>query len=288
MWFVVVVAEELNFSRAALRCNIAQSAFSRRIQKVEEVLGTKLFERQTRSVRITPAGRLFVREARRTLSQSHRTVSVVQAFAKQQERPLVVGLSSLIDLPHLYSLVERAQRSTSVIPVAIHTAYTPELISELLRGDLDLAVVDMPAQARGIRLHPLSTEPLVAVLPEKLSLPKQSSIQLAELNTTPPVLLSSDIDPARAAIDRALSSAGARAFKIRDAANIPELLDEVAMHGRFGLLRQSSMRFQRQGVVYKPLADPIQVGCALAWRSDDRRPAVMSLRDTFIAFSRQS
>jgi hypothetical protein len=103
----------------------------------------------------------------------------------------------------------------------------------------------------------------------------------------PPVLLSAHIDPVRTVIEQALSSAGARAFKIRDAVNIPELLDEVAIHGRFGLLRQSSMRFQRQGVVYKAVADPIQVGYALAWRSDDRRPAVVSLRDTLLAFSRQ-
>ncbi len=95
MWFVVVVAEERNFSRAAIRCNIAQPALSRRIQKVEEAIGTKLFERHTRFVRVTPSGKLFVREARRALAQSKRTVSVVQAFAKQQERPLVVGLSSL-------------------------------------------------------------------------------------------------------------------------------------------------------------------------------------------------
>lgn len=83
MWFVVAVAEERNFSRAAIRCNIAQSALSRRIQKVEEILGIKLFERRTRFVRVTLAGKLFVREARRTLEQSRRTVSLVQSFAKQ-------------------------------------------------------------------------------------------------------------------------------------------------------------------------------------------------------------
>lgn len=287
MWFVVVVAEERNFSRAAIRCNIAQPALSRRIQKVEETLGSKLFERQTRFVRVTPAGKLFVREARRTLAQSHRTVSLVQAFAKQQERPLTVGLSSLADLPHLYNLMERAQRSTSAMAVAIHTAYTPELVSGLVRGDLDLAVVDMPAQARGVRFHPLAVEPLVVVLPEKLNSPKQSILQLAELNSAPLALLSPDIDPVRAVIDQALSSAGARAFKIRDAANIPDLLDEVAVHGRLGLLRQSATRFQRQGVVYKRLADSPQAGCVLAWRADDRRAALVLLRDALIAFSRQ-
>jgi DNA-binding transcriptional LysR family regulator len=287
MWFVVAVAEERNFSRAASRCNITQPALSRRVQEVEEALGAKLFERQTRWVRVTKAGKLFVREARRTLEQSRRTVSLVQAFAKQQASPIVIGLSSLSDLPRLYILVERAQRSTSAVTVSVHTAYTPQLISGLLRGDVDLAVVDLPKRVRGVRFHPIAAEPLVVVIPEKLNLSKQSTVQFAELKSAPLVLLSPDIDPGRATIDQALSSAGARAFKVHDAASIPELLDEVAVHGRLGVLRQSATRFQRQGVVYKSLDDTIRLGDALAWRADDRRPALMSLRDSFIAFSRQ-
>lgn len=287
MWFVVMVAEELNFSRAAIRCNITQSALSRRVQEVEETLGTKLFERGTRRVRVTPAGRLFVREARRALEQSRRTVSLVRAMAHRQTTPIVIGLSALADLPSFQSLVNRVQRSSAASAISVRTAYTPELISELLRGDVDVAIVDIPARARGIRFVPLAAEPMVAVLPEHLNSLKQLTIQFAGLKSTPLILLSPDIDPSRAVIEQTLSSAGARAFKIRDAANIPELLDAVAMHGRFGLLRQSSIRFQRQGAVYKPLADSIEIGCALAWRSADRRPGVVSLRDTLIAFSRQ-
>lgn len=287
MWFVVAVAEERNFSRAAIRCNITQPALSRRVREVEEALGTKLFERQTRCVRVTKAGRLFVREARRTLEQSRRTVSLVQAFAKQQASPIVIGLSSLSDLPGLYILVERVQRSTSAVTVTLQCAYTPQLISGLLRGDVDLAVVDTPTRALGIRLHLLAAEPLVAVIPEKLNLSQQSTTQFTQLKSAPLVLLSQDIDPGRAAIDQALSSVGARAFKVHDAGSIPELLDEAAVRGRLGVLRQSATRFQRQGVVYKRFAETIQLGYALAWRADDRRPALMSLRDSFIAFSRQ-
>jgi DNA-binding transcriptional LysR family regulator len=287
MWFVVVVAEERNFSRAAIRCNITQPALSRRVHEVEEALGAKLFERQTRCVRVTKAGWLFVREARRTLEQSRRTVSLVQAFAKQQASPVVVGLSSLSDLPRLYILVERAQRSTSAVTVSLRTAYTPQLILGLLRGNVDLAVVDVPTRARCIRFHPLAAEPLVVALPEKVNLSKQSTVQFTELKSAPLVLLSHDIDPGRDTIDQALSSAGVRAFKVYDAASIPELLDEVAVHGRLGVLRQSAIRFQRQGVVYKSLAETIRLGYALAWRADDRRSALMSLRDSFIAFSRQ-
>jgi len=78
MRFVVAVAEERNFTRAAMRCHISQPALSRRVSEVESVLGARLFERRTRSVSITKAGHLFIREARRTLEQGQRTVSLVR------------------------------------------------------------------------------------------------------------------------------------------------------------------------------------------------------------------
>jgi DNA-binding transcriptional LysR family regulator len=97
MALVVAVAKEGNFSRAAVPCHISQPALSRQIGNAEEALGTKLFERRSRSAVLTPAGKLFVREARHTLEQGRRTASLVQAFAERQERPVVVGLSLLAD-----------------------------------------------------------------------------------------------------------------------------------------------------------------------------------------------
>jgi len=287
MRYVVAVAEEQNFTRADLRCHVTQPALSRQVAVVEATLGAKLFERRTRSVSVTKVGHLFIREARRALEQSRRAVALVQAFAKQQERPLAIGLSSLADLPRLHALIQRAQRLTAAVSVSIRTACTPELLSALMRGDMDLAVVDLPTQERGIRIHPLAIEPLVAVLPERFDASKRPVIELGKLNTAPLVLLSGAIDPGRAVINRVLSCAGSRAFKVHDAGSIPDLLDEVALQGRCGLLRQSSTRFLRQGVVYKPLSEPIQLGSALAWRADHRWPSFISVRDTIIAFSQQ-
>jgi len=200
----------------------------------------------------------------------------------------VIGLSPLADLPRFHTLIQRAQRLTPAVSVSIRTAYTPELVSALLRGDMNLAVVDLPTQERGIRIHPLATKSLVAVLPERFDAPKRPAIELGKLNTAPLVLLSGAIDPGRAVIDRVLSSAGSRAFKIHDVGSIPELLDEVALQGRCGLLRRSSTRFLRQGVVYKSLSEPIQLGSALAWRADNRWTSFISVRDVIIAFSQQA
>ncbi len=101
------------------------------------------------------------------------------------------------------------------------------------------------------------------------------------------VLVSPTVDPARTVIDEKLSSLGTRGFRVHDAGSVTELLDQVAFYRRSGLLRQSAMRFQRQGVVFKPLVEPITVGCALAWRTDNRSPTMISLRDLLLTFARQ-
>ena len=108
MRFVVAVAEERNFTRAAQRCNVTQPALSRQIANVENALGARLFERHTRSVIVTKAGHLFVREARRTLQQGQRTISLVQALIKMEERPVSIGLSALADQPRLHELIQSA------------------------------------------------------------------------------------------------------------------------------------------------------------------------------------
>src|SRR6266545_4270994 len=101
MRFVVAVAEERNFTRASERCHISQPALSRRVKEVESALGARLFERRTRGVTVTRAGQLFVREARRSIEQGHRTVSLVQALASQERRPISVGISCLADIPRI-------------------------------------------------------------------------------------------------------------------------------------------------------------------------------------------
>jgi hypothetical protein len=157
----------------------------------------------------------------------------------------------------------------------------------LLRGDLDLAVVDLPARVRGLRFVPLIVEPLIAALPERLASPKRPAIELPELLKSPLVLLAQSLDPARTVMEQHISSVGTRAFRVHDTSSVPELLDQVAVHSRVGILRQSATRFQRQGVVYKALTEPIQVGCALAWRAENRKPAALSLRDSILFHAQQ-
>jgi DNA-binding transcriptional LysR family regulator len=257
------------------------------VSEVESLLGATLFERRTRSVSITKAGHLFVREARRTLEQSRRTVSLLQAFAKSNERQASIGVSALADPARLHTLIEQSARTVSGLSLSLCTANTPELMQGVLRGDLDLAVLDLPVRAKGVRAAPLFSETLIAAVPEKLFSPKKAEVNWVDLLQLSLTLLAEAADPVRSMIEHQLASAGSRAFRIHDAGSIPELLDQVAIHHRVGLMRQSTSRFQCAGVGYKPVNAPFQLGCALAWRAENRRPAVASLRDAILAFSQR-
>lgn len=287
MRFIVAVAEERNFTRAAARCHISQPALSRQVAEVEQLLGAKLFERQSRHVEITRTGGIFAREARRALEQSKRAIGLVQSAIKQDEQPLRLGISLLADIPKQQGLLDRARKSSRQVTFTNRAAYTQQLVRDLLRGDLDLAIVDLPMHERGLRQHLISSECLIAAFPEKFRVPKQPSLRFRNILGAPLTLISKTIDPARPLIEQALASAGSRSFKPTEAESLQELLDAVPLEGRIGLVRESAMRFQRHGVVYRQISDSVQLTSALAWRADDRRPKLQSFRDALITFANQ-
>ena len=106
----LAIAEERNFSRAALRSHISQSALSKQIKGVETKLETKVFDRQTRQVVLTKAGRVFKREVIQTLDHSHRAVSLVRVIVKAEEEPIRIGISMLTDRSRLHHPLEQAEK----------------------------------------------------------------------------------------------------------------------------------------------------------------------------------
>ena len=163
-------------------------------------------------------------------------MSLVRAFATREQRPLTLGVSNLSDHLRLRLLTQSVSKAKSAPSFIDKTTNTSELIVGLQRGDIDLAVVDLPIKARGLRLAPLFLEPLTAIVPEGLTSSIKQTIRLADLVRVPMVLLSSLIDPARAVIDHTLSSVGTCGFRIHDAGTVTELLDQVAIHRRAGCL----------------------------------------------------
>jgi DNA-binding transcriptional LysR family regulator len=288
MQYFLAIAEERSFTRAAKRCHVAQASLSRQIRSMEIGLEAQLFERLPRDIRLTPAGKVFRKEASKALEHSHRAVSLVRSLKCEKDQKLRIGLSTLCDLPRMRALVETARKSAERVAVDCITAYTSELLLALHRGRLDLAVVDLPVRSRGIALFPIQSEPLFTVLPRNHPLTQRPMIRLFELKKEQITILSRQIDPASVNAEAMLLKAGIGALSIVPTANLIELLDHVPVHRSVGLMRSSAGRLRRDDVLYKPLADSVQLETAIAWRAENRGSQLLSFRDALIAFGQRS
>ncbi|MEI9980914.1 MAG: LysR substrate-binding domain-containing protein [Edaphobacter sp.] len=281
----LAIAEELNFSRAARRSHISQSALSKQMKAVETELGARVFERHTRQVVLTKEGRVFRREATRALEHSRRAISLVQSIVRAETGPIRIGISALCDRHRLQKLLENAERSIDGTSVEIHAGHTAGLVQSVLRGYFDAAIVDLPIKGHGLRVLPIYSEPMLAVLPEKNIFKKKVALTLEDLARVPVALLSQNADPARFYIEKSLRSSSAAIYKIRDAGNLIELLDQVVLEGRSALVRASTQRLAQTGLVYKPLSESPTLECALVWRLDNRRRTLHSFLNTVYSAS---
>jgi len=288
MRYFLAIAEERSFARAAKRCHVAQSSLSRQIRDVELRLEAQLFDRLPRGIRLTDAGRIFEKEASKALEHSHRAVSRVQAFKRQKEQKLRIGLSALCDLPRMRALVDAARKSAEQLTVESITANTSELMLALHRGRLDIAVVDLPIKDPGIGLRTIYSETLIAALPRQHPLMQRPMIRLFELKKEPLSIISRHIDSGSVAVEAMLRKAGIEGSSLVLSANLIDLLDGIPVHRGIGLLRSSAVRLRRDDVLYKPLADSIQLETAIAWRTDNRSSQLLSFRDALIAFGQRS
>jgi DNA-binding transcriptional LysR family regulator len=280
--YFLAVAEERHFTRAAKRCHIAQPSLSRRIRALENSLGARVFDRLPHEIRLTAAGKVFQKEAAKALEHTRRAVSQVRALERKKNQQLKIGLSALCDLPSIQALVQTAQKASPDSEVECSQGATPSLLLALLRGNLDLAMVDLPVKERGINTLPIQSEPLIVVLPQGHPLNARPIVRLFELKKERFVLLRSNVDPAVAAIEAGLQQAGISS--LHAVSSVIEQLDHVATYQSVGLMRASAGRLHRDGVVSKPLANSIQLETVIAWRTDDRNPAMTSFRDAVIAF----
>jgi DNA-binding transcriptional LysR family regulator len=288
MRYFLAIAEERSFTRAAKRCHVAQSSLSRQIRAMEIRLEARLLDRLPRDIRLTDAGKIFEKEANKALEHSRRAVSLVHALNRESNQKLRLGISTLCNLPRLRALIETARKSTEQVTVECVTAYTSELLLALHRGKLDIAIVDLPIKSRGVGLHPIYSESLIAVMPRSHPLAQRPMIRLFELKKEQLTILSRQIDPGSVSVETMLLKAGVGASSIVPAANLIELLDHVPVHRSIGLMRSSAGRLQRDDVLYKPLADSVQLETAIAWRVENRSSQLLSFRDALIAFGQRS
>ncbi|SEC04580.1 LysR family transcriptional regulator [Terriglobus roseus] len=179
--YVCAVAETGSFSRAAERCQVAQPSLSQQVMKIEEELGTKLFDRLGRGVRLSESGRAFLPHARAVLERLDLARASVASNNDGVSGSVTLGAIPTI-APYLvpgYTSSFTKQYPDARLRIVEDT--TPVLIEGLRDLSIDFALLALPLRHKDLDLHPIRTEPLFAVLPRTHALAKSESLSLAEL-----------------------------------------------------------------------------------------------------------
>lgn len=285
--YFVAVAEELSFTRAAVRLHLSQPPLSQQIRALEEDLGVRLLERTKRHVALTEPGRVFLDQARQILAKVDEARSQVNAAAAGYSGQLRLAYSVSVSFhPALPQTLLRYSQIAPRVSLQLSEMYTEPQYAALLGGQIDVGFVrDEPAHpqaARGIRLNVIDREPLLLALPTGHPLAGRSSLHLAEVRGD--AFVSQPRQLVATLYDRLVKLATRAGFQptiIQHAQQINGLLALVA--GGLGLaLVPASMRVVRlAGVSYVPLEDAdAYLLLALASRVDDTSPVLQQFLAT--------
>ncbi len=189
--YIVAVARERHFGRAAEKCFVSQPTLSVAIKKLEDELGVTLFERSAAEVAITPVGARIVEQAQRVLEETDRIKHLAEQGKDDLAGPLRLGAIYTISPYLMPQLIPLLHKRAPKMPLLIQESFTAKLGEMLKNGDLDLIILSLPYAEPGIETCAVYDEPFRVVMPADHAWAKKARIPAADLCRENLLLLSS-------------------------------------------------------------------------------------------------
>jgi DNA-binding transcriptional LysR family regulator len=283
---VIVLAEELNFTRAAYRLHISQPALSRQISELEDLHRLRLFVHEKgRQVLLTDAGRVFVEEARSALFHAERAIHLAHAAHDGSDSVLLVGHS-----PHTNPLWISAILSIRLplfpkLRVRLVTRFALELVRGVLAGDLNLAIVTAPPEDAQITTVAFAQSSLYAAVPKSHPAAHKDSLALRDLAEDEWILFAKQVHPL---IHDAILEAARRAVipskDAHDIFTVEQGLHLVSEHMGVAILTKPvNLDSAPEHILIKPLLDPLlSFETCIALRADDDSRLVNEFSRSFL------
>ncbi len=187
--YLVAVAEERHFHRAAERCFVSQPTLSGQLKKLEDELGVLLVERTRRQVVMTDVGEAVARQARSILAEVKAIKDIVQTFRDPMAGELHVGLIPTL-APYLLPLImPQIRKQFPQLKLWLHEYQTAVLLDRLRRAELDLLILALPVETDEFAELDLFREPFLLAVPRDADLARQSMITLGDLGEREMLLL---------------------------------------------------------------------------------------------------
>ncbi|KAI9129936.1 LysR family transcriptional regulator [Acaryochloris sp. CCMEE 5410] len=280
--YFVVVAEELNFRRAAERLHIAQPPLSRKIRQLEQEIGVELLHRTTRKTELTAAGQMYLPEAKRVLAQ----VKQASAVAKLAEQGKFGHLRIGFEGSSAYDIVPESVRAFKErcpdVTVFAHEMATGDQVQAIREGRVGVGfMVPLGFYGPDLKTKTILQEPLVAVLPRDHVSASQPVVNLSTLRDETFIICPRQYQCGL--YDHTITvchEAGFSPKLIQETHEVQSILGFVAAGLGVALLPASVQRLQRSHITYRPFNPPLEkLNLVIAWRSKNAPPMLPAFLD---------
>lgn len=272
--YFLVVAEELHFGRAAERLHLTQPPLTVAIRRLERELGVQLFDRTTRRVTLTHAGEAFKRRVREAVTELDEAAGDVASVAAGLSGRIRVGFVSSASYTTIPEAIRAFRRQRPRVELVLSPLTSGEQIEQLLDGDLDVGLIRDPGEVPGLAMELVSTEDLVAVLPEAHPLASREEVRPEDLEGEPMILFPYRLMPGFVTrVLRLFDGLETSPQVVQQAIHQETVLGLVAAGLGISILPESVRRFQMPGVVTRPLSGRPQTALYAA-RGRSHSPAV--------------
>ncbi|MDT2005411.1 LysR family transcriptional regulator [Rhodococcus opacus] len=282
----VAVAEELHFGRAAERLHMTQPPLSRQIQLLEKDLDVQLFDRSSRAVKLTPAGKAFMADARRLLQQSERAALSVRKTSQGRSGILRVGFTGGSVYSGLETVLTSAQAVIEDVEVELRELVTMDQLEALSEGSLDLGLVRPPVTRPHLSSRTLIRESLVAAIPPSHELAHvDRPIDVTDLHGVDLVMYT----PTESRyffelLSSVFHEASVAPVVVQYVHQFHTMLALVNLGRGIALVPESASKMHFDGVAYRPITfvRPAQVELDLVWRINNENPALDRLLSALV------
>jgi LysR family hydrogen peroxide-inducible transcriptional activator len=284
--YVVAVATEKSFGRAAQRCFVSQPALSVAIQKLEEELDVRLFERGKSEVTLTPVGGRIVEQAQKVLEEAALIKGIAQAGRNQLVGTLKLGVIYTVAPYLLPDLIPALHVLAPQMPLDLEENLTVHLEAALKSGRIDAAIIALPFAPPGVVSEFLYEEPFQVVVPAGHKWARRKHIRPAELAAEHPILLNVGHCFRDQVLDACPELNGAEA-QVTRTSSLETVRNMVASGLGVSVLPRDAMtpKYHSKLIVPVPFSAPVPSRrIAVAWRkSFPRQRAVSAIREAVAA-----
>jgi len=276
--YFCVLAEELHFGRAAQRLNIAQPPLSQQIQALEREMAVKLFDRQTRRVALTDAGKKFFVDVQAIMASLNQAVAEARLVQAGQLGTLEIGFVTAAANSFLPDLLRVYRNTQPRVRINLHELPQDAQLKQLRAGTLDLACVYAPLQDPTLDSMAVAMDDLYAVIPSAHRLAKKTLIAISDLKDEPIVLFPRELGASF--YDQIIAMFTSHGFSptiVQDITSFNAQMSLVASGIGLSIYPGSIKTMQKPGIVYRPIVGgKNKVQMILAWRKDDANASLAS------------